>query len=115
MGVAQFRINNTRKWHIRGWDEDTPAHEICSVLMDPALSVSVLAEVLRYFYDTATPGARRIWSIEDWESLTYEQRLARVEAFAGAKDEGELNGGGQLAAVADVAFKLVHEGGYYSD
>jgi len=114
MGLAQLRIDNMRKWGIRGWNKKTPASEIRTALMDERESVDILAEVLRYFYDNGT-GTARERARQYWYSSDDIKKADIVALFCGAKDKGVLDYSGELAALAEKAYGLVHASGVYAD
>ena len=119
MGIAQFRIDNMRKWNINGWDHTTPASEIRSCLLDPAESVWILAQVLKYFYDSAPQATKNVCQLDMWNSWNYNNPIDRtymegtVTLFAGAKDKGHLNATGELAGASRAALKFVIESGVF--
>jgi hypothetical protein len=115
LGIAQIRIDTARLQHLDGWDDNTLAYLIRNALLDPKHAVDLLAQSLRYVYDQATVATQGVYSIENWNGLTYEQKEQRVEGFAGSKDSGSLNGQGSLAALGKKAFRIVREFRRYDD
>jgi hypothetical protein len=121
MGLAQFRIDNMRKWNVNGWDKTTPASTIRSSLMDPVKSVWILAQVLRKFYDSASQATKNLCHLEKWDLFDYNDPSDKanmekaVSYFVGAKDKGFLSPTGLLAGASDKALKYVVNSGAFND
>jgi len=115
IGLPQLRIDNMRKWGIRGWNNSTPAWEIRSALMNHEESIDVLAEVLAHFLSSAPVGRRQALQndLSNWNTLTYTEKEVIAVDFAGAKDTGTLMKIGMLANSADDALRDVVNLGVY--
>jgi hypothetical protein len=77
-------------------------------------AVDILAEVIRYFYDSAPGPIQNLNPIHEWDNLTDHKKLDVIKNFTSAKDTASLeNVTGLLSGCAEKAFELVKKSGLY--